>query len=241
VELDPDLSAGWAGLGDIKCSLWDWAGAEQDYRRALALNPNDGNAHEHLALLLDAFARLDDGWKEAEIAQQVDPNQDHLVAVLCDRHEYDQVIQHVAPMLEADPDNSILHYALYRVYAGKGMYKEAIQQLERTLVLFGYQESAAKLRQALAASGYKGAIRKLAEEMEHLHAAKQLFMPINMATFYTAVGDKDRAFYWLEQAYKYRGQGFGYPMILLNRLPELEPLRSDPRYKDLLGRVGLPP
>ena len=121
------------------------------------------------------------------------------------------------------------------------MYKEAVQELERALVLVGFQESAPKLGQAFATSGYKGAMRKLAEEMEHLDAAKQIFMPINMATYYTAAGDKDRAFYWLEQAYKYRGQGAGVPMILLNTYSLLEPLRSDPRYKDLLRRVRLPP
>ena len=103
------------------------------------------------------------------------------------------------------------------------------------------QEAAAKLRQAFAASGYKEAMRKLAEEMEHLHAAKKLFMPVNMATYYAAIGEKDRAFYWLEQAYQYRGRGVGgIEMRFLNREPQLEPLRSDPRYKDLLRRVGLP-
>jgi TolB-like protein/DNA-binding winged helix-turn-helix (wHTH) protein len=241
VELDPNLSDAWAVLADMKRFLRDWAGAETAYRRALELNPNDSHAHERLGWLLDAFGRLDEGWKEAEIAQQVDPNQDHLAIALCTRHEYDQMIQHVTPLLEADPDNGALHHMLYEGYAGKGMYKEAVQQLARTLVLFGMKEAAAKLQQAFAASGYQGAMRKLAEEMEHLHAAKQIFMPINLASYYASAGDKDRAFYWLEQAYKYRGQAFGISMTFLNRIPELEPVRSDPRYTDLLGRVGLPP
>jgi len=244
VELDPNLSDAWAVLADIKLWSWDWAGAEQAFRRALALNPNDSMAHQRFAYLLDAFGRLDEGWKEAQIAQQVDPNQEHLGIALADRHKYDQVIQHITPMLEADPDNGGLHGLLYESYEGKGMYKEAIQQMARTAELYGMQEAAATLRQALAASGasgFKGAMRKLAEEMEHLHAAKQVFMPINVAAFYAAAGDKDRAFYWLEQAYKHRGQAFGIPMLFLNTEPELEPLRSDSRYKDLLRRVGLPP
>jgi TolB-like protein/Tfp pilus assembly protein PilF len=241
VELDPNLSNAWATLADLKCDRWDWAGAEHDYRRALALNPNNGNAHENFGYLLDALGRLDEGWKEAAIAQQVDPNQDHLAPALYDRHEYDRMIQRIKAMLEADPDSGVLHHQLYQGYAAKGMYKEAVQQLERTLVLFGLQESAAKLRQAFADSGYKGAMRKLAEQMEHLHAARQIFMPINMATYYAAAGDRDRAFYWLEQAYKYRGQVWGIVIIFLNRDPSLEPLRSDARYKDLLRRIGLPP
>jgi tetratricopeptide (TPR) repeat protein len=230
VELDPNLSNAWVNLAGLKCDRWDWAGAEHDYRRALELNPNDGGAHESLGNLLDASGRLDEGWKEAAIAQQVDPNQDHLASALYARHEYDRMIQRIVAMLEADPDSGILHHQLYQAYAAKRMYKEAVRQLARTWELFGFQEAAAKLRQAFADSGYKEAMRKLAEETEHLHAAKQLFMPINLATYYAAAGDRDRAFYWLEQAYKYRGQIWGILMIFLNRDPSLEPLRSDPRW-----------
>jgi len=242
VELDPNLPDAWAALADIRCDSWDWARAEQDYRRALALNPNDADAHEQIGWLLDAFGRLDEGWKEAEIAQQLDPNHDHLEPALDNRREYDQIIQHITPMLDADPDNGVLHYQLYEGYVGKGMYKEAVQQLEQAFVLFGFQELAAKVRQAFAASGYKGAMRAYAEGMEHLHVAKELFAPINLAEAYTAADDKDRAFYWLEQGYKNRGRSHGgISMVFLNRDPGLEPLHSDPRYKDLLRRVGLPP
>jgi tetratricopeptide (TPR) repeat protein len=238
VELDPNLSDAWTALANRRCDLWDWAGAEQDYRRALALNPNDVNAHEHLGWLLDAYGRLDEGWKEAEIAQQLDPNGDHLEPALENRHEYDQIIQHIATMLTTDPDNGVLHYMLYGSYSGKRMYKEAVQQLEQFLALFGFQELAAKVRQAFAASGYKGAMRAYAEGSEQLHVTKRIFVPLNLAAAYTAAGDKDRAFYWLEQGYKSRGR---VSMIFLNRDPGLEPLHSDPRYKDLLRRVGLPP
>jgi TolB-like protein/DNA-binding winged helix-turn-helix (wHTH) protein/predicted TPR repeat methyltransferase len=242
VELDPNLSEAWTAVADIRCDFWDWAGAEQDYRRSLSLNPNDAIAHEGLGQLLDALGRLDEGWKEAEVAQQLDPNEEHLEAALDNRHEYERIIQHITTMLDADPDNGVLHHQLYEGYVGKGMYKEAVQHLEQALVLFGFQESAAKVRQAFAASGYKGAMRKYAEELEHLQATNQIFIPINVADAYAAAGDKDRAFYWLEKAYKRRGHGnAGVSMVFLNRDPGLEPLRSDPRYKDLLRRVGLPP
>jgi TolB-like protein/DNA-binding winged helix-turn-helix (wHTH) protein len=241
VELDPSLSDAWTLLGEIKRDYWDWAGAEQDYRRALAINPNDAVAHEDLSNVLDAFGRLDEGWKEAEIAQQLDPNEDHLEPALTNRHEYDKVIQHITTMLEADPDNSILHHELYEGYAGKGMHKEAIQQLEQAAVLFGFHETASELRQAFAASGYRGAMQKWAEELERLAATNEVFVPINTASAYAAAGDKERAFYWLEQAYKRRPLNGGVAMVFLNRDPGLEPLRSDRRYKDLLRRVGLPP
>ena len=242
VELDPSLPDAWTALANIKCDFWDWQGAEQDYRRSLELNPNGVIAHEHLGWLLDALGRLDEGWKEAEIAQQLDPMEDHLEPALDNRREYDQIIQYIPTMLQADPNSGYLHHALYEGYVGKGMYKEAIQELERTLVLFGFQESAAQLGKAFDASGFRGAMRKYAELLEHLHATNQLFVPINLATAYAAAGDKDRAFYWLEQGYKYRGHGnAGVAMIFVNREPGLDPLRSDPRYQDLLRRIGLPP
>ena len=242
LELDPNLSDAWAAQGDIRFDFWDWSGAEQDYRQALALNPNDATAHERLGFLLDAFGRLDEGWKEAEIAQQLDPNEEHLEPALCNRHEYDQIIKRILTMLDADPDNGLLHYGLYEAYAEKGMYKEAMQHLEQTFVLFGFPESAAKVRRAFATSGYKGAMQESARELEYLHATNQLFIPVNLALTYVEAGDKDRAFYWLEQAYKRRGHGSGgMSIVFVNREPMLEPLHSDPRYKDLLRRVGLPP
>lgn len=85
-------------------------------------------------------------------------------------------------------------------------------------------------------------MRTYAEAGEQLYLAKQLFAPINLAEAYTAAGDKDKAFHWLEEAYKSRGRGgVGVGMVFLNTDPELEPLHSDRRYKDLVSRVGLPP
>ena len=241
-ELDPNLADAWTTLADIHCDFWEWSEAEQDYRRALALNANDAIAHEHLSWLLDALGQLDEGWNEAEIAQQLDPFEDHLEPALDNRREYDEIIRHISSMLESDPDNAVLHHHLYEGYAGKGMHTEAIRELAQSLTLLGFQESEASVRQAFASSGYKGAMQQLAKEVEYLQATNQLFVPINLASAYTSVGDKDRAFYWLEQAYSRRGYGnIGLSMVFLNRDPSLEPLRSDPRFKDLLHRVGLPP
>lgn len=241
IELDPKLSDGWTQLADIQCDFREWAAAEQDYFRALALNPNDADAHEHLGRLLEAFGRMEEGWKEAELAQQLDPNGEHIEVAFDHRHQYDQSIQHLTTMLRADPDNGVLHHKLYESYAGKGMHKEAIQELERTLVLFGLSDAAAKVSAAFAPSGYRGAMRKYAEELEHLYATKQVFLPMNVAIAYTAAGNTDRAFHWLQEGCKFRGRATaGYPMVLLNREPLLEPLHEDPRYPGLLHCMGLP-
>ena len=140
-------------------------------------------------------------------------------------------------MLEADPDNSILHHKLYEGYAGKGMYKEAIQQLEQCAVLVGFQETPSELRQAFAASGYRGAMQKWAEELERLAATNEVFVPINTASAYAAAGDKERAFYWLEQGYKRRPLNGGICMVFSTGILGLSP--STPT-RDMVRRVGLP-
>lgn len=238
LELDPNLSAARVILADLTIYSWDWAGGEQEYRRALALNPNDAVAHEHLGYVLDALGHLDEGWKEAEIAQQLDPRDNHLEAALGNRHEYDKIIQLMTTMLKADPDDGFLHYGLFEAYEQKGMYQEAVRELEQTTILFGLPTIADKIREAFATSGYKGAMRKLAEELERPDTP-QPFWPLNTAHYWASAGNKERAFYWLEQGYKRKGIDSGF--VFLNRDPGLEPLRSDPRYKDLLRRVGLPP
>ncbi len=240
VQLDPSLSEAWKLLADIRGDYWDWHGAEEDYRRALALNPNNADAHDGLGDLLDEIGRLDEGWKESQNAQQLDPNHDHLVYPLEKRHEYDRAIEVILTMLISDPNNGILHHQLYEAYSAKGMHKEAVEQLEQTFTLYGFPQVADKLRSAFAASGYMRAMREYAKELERLHATNQLFIPVNLAAVYAALGDKDRAFYWLERGSEHRGNA-GVNFSEIRVYPGLDPLRSDPRFNDLLRRIGLPP
>jgi TolB-like protein/DNA-binding winged helix-turn-helix (wHTH) protein len=241
LELDPGLSDAWEMLAEIKTNFWNWEEAEADVRRAIALNPNKVYAHELLADLLDIFGKRDDAWKEYEIAQELDPDQDHLEYPLHIRQEYDRAIEGVRRALVRDPNNAYLHHQLFENYSAKGMHKEAIEELRQSVTQFGFPELAVKLRDAYAASGYKGAMREYAAALESLHAAKKVFMPINIATAYAAVGNKDRAFYWLEEGYRQRGhQSAGVDFAEIGVYPGLDPLHSDPRFKSLLQRMGLP-
>jgi TolB-like protein/DNA-binding winged helix-turn-helix (wHTH) protein/Tfp pilus assembly protein PilF len=240
LELDPTLSDALVTLGKIKLDSWDWRGMEEEYRKALDVNPSNASAHQELGELLDAMGRLDEGLKECQIAQQLDPSHDHLSGALYDRREFDRSIEVMLLMLHNDPDDVILHHDLYLSYEAKGKYKEAVLHLERTVTLSGFPEVAVNLHHAFAVSGYKGAMREYAKELEHAHATKQIFLPVNLAGVYTTLGDKDRAFYWLEQAYKH-SPGTGIHLWMMNSYVALEPLHSDPRFKDLVHRIGLPP
>jgi len=238
LELDPTLSDAWLTLGKIKIESWDWPGTEEDYRKAIELNPSNASAHQELGEYLHEMGRRDEGLKECQIAQQLDPNANHLGEILESRGEFDRSIELTLIMLRKDPNNVVLHYDLYLDYEDKGMYKGAVQHLEQAWALAGFPEVAASLNRAFTVSGYTGALREYAKQLEHLHAAGKIFLPVNLAGVYAILGDKDRAFYWLEEAYQHGGSGI--PLWMLKSCHALGPLQSDPRYTNLLRRMGLP-
>jgi TolB-like protein/DNA-binding winged helix-turn-helix (wHTH) protein/Tfp pilus assembly protein PilF len=240
VALEPNSSDAHFTLGEVEFGPWNWPGAEEELRRAIALNPNNARAHEYLGWLLDDTGRLDEGWREYQIAQELDPNYDHLSDALGRRGQYDRDIAMVQMMLKRYPDDGMLHLSLFKDYLGKGMHKEAIEELEKTYTLFGAPDVAARIHHAFVASGYRGAMRQYARELEHLAATKQVFLPVNLAEVYATLGDKDRAFYWLEQAYSHRDilpASVDIPLGDFRFSFMLNPIRSDPRFTDLVRRV----
>jgi tetratricopeptide (TPR) repeat protein len=244
LEIDPNYSDARANLANIKFSHWDFRGAEEDYRRVIALSPSDVNAHDGLCGLLFSLLREEEGMRECQTAQELDPVGNHLSEAFYSAGEYDRAIDIVQSMLRSDPSNGVLHHSLFRYYAAKGMYKEASQEIEKTFALFGNSEGAARIHLASVLSGNRTALRQAAAEGEHWIATKQAYIPGNVAGLYAIVGDKDRAFYWLEEEYKNHDTLWSATDIGLediNATPLFDSLRSDPRYKDLLRRIGLPP
>jgi TolB-like protein/DNA-binding winged helix-turn-helix (wHTH) protein/tetratricopeptide (TPR) repeat protein len=239
--LDPASSEARTELAFAKLDDWDWSGAEEDFRRAITLNPNNAFAHDHLGWCLDAMGRLEEGWKEFEIAQELDPNQDHLSDPLYRRGDYDRSIEVLQKTLESRPGDADAHYALSSDYALKGMYKEWVRELGEAFTLMGFPESAGCIQRAFAASGYRGARQQEARELEHWVASKQDYSPCVLAEVYTSLGNKDRAFYWLGQGVDHYRMAMNDDLTWFKVVPELAPLHSDPRFKDLLRRAGLPP
>jgi TolB-like protein/DNA-binding winged helix-turn-helix (wHTH) protein/Tfp pilus assembly protein PilF len=242
VELDPNNSDAHAWLGWLNWQPFlDWQGAEGEFRRAITLGPNNADAHDLLGLLLITLGRTQEGLRECQIAQQLDPNQDHMSFALYLAHDYDASIAMLRMMLRRDPNNGEHHSFLFQNYVEKHMPQDAVQELEQSYLLFGESKVADHIRYAYEVAGYRGAIREWASEIEHLQASRQAFLPGNLATAYAILGDKDRAFYWLEQAYEHRDMvSVDGGVYFLPADPKYDPLRTDPRLKDLLRRIGLP-
>lgn len=242
LALDPNSAEAWDILGHIKWIELDWAGAEQDQRRVIALSPNRTSCVCELGLLLAAMGRLDEGLREGQIEQDLNPTEDNLSIVLEMRDEHDRAIEMLQRAAALHPTDSAKHYSLFRNYAEIGKYKEAVQELESAWTLMGTPEIAANVRRGFAASGYRGAMREYATALEARQAAHEGFFPENLAVAYTAIGDKDRAFHWLEEAYEHRERvSLDWGLMIVKEDHMLDALHSDRRFSDLLQRVGLAP
>jgi len=241
VALDPSSSEARSALGDMKFADWDFAGAEAEYREAIARSPNDMHGHDGLCGVLTVNLRLEESLPECNLAQLLDPDNDHLSTMFEAGRDYGRAIEALLRASKLHPDDGFLHYYLFRDYLLNGMYEESVAELERSLTLVGRADAAAGVHRAFAVSGHEGALRVLARVLEQSHRAKQLFLPRLVAEVYAYLGDKERAFYWLNQAYEHHDRIGAYGGLEFIRVEHiLDPLRSDPRYKDLLDRIGLP-
>ncbi len=240
VALDPSSSDAVLTLGDAQRMAWDWHRAEENYRRAVVLNPNSALAHEALGGLLDDICQLEKAWPEFEIAQQLDPNQDHLADPLYTRGQFDQAIEIRQKIALRDPGSGYNHYALAMNYAQKQMFKEFAFEMSKAATLFGMPDVASRLQHAYDQSGGQAALRQWAKELERLAANGEFYLPLDLAGVYATLGDKDRAFYWLEDYRQHHEVATAQPGGCFTRNPRLAPLRSDSRFVEFLRRIRLP-
>jgi TolB-like protein len=242
LELDKELAEAHAALAYIKAAYdWDWPGAESEYRRAIELNPNYETAHQWYAEYLSGMGRHEEALAEIRRAKEINPTSLIINAVeawvLYHARDCDRSIEQSLKVVEMDPNFAEVYEYLKRCYDRKGMYREAIAARQTRRKLAGYDaEETAALREAAAATDAGVYWRKrLEQELEE--AKQEPSVDFDVAEIYAQLGEKDRAFACLERAYRERS----YMLMYLKVAPELDPLRSDPRYADLLRRVGLTP
>ena len=241
LKLDENLAQAHTALAMINLTYeWDWAGAEREFKRAIEINPGDSDAHYSYSFYFAFVAQSDHGIAEIRRAQELDPvslvKLTGLAQVLLVSRRYDESIEECKKVLDMDPNFGFAHWLLGLAYMYKGSYGPAIQSLQKSIPLSGNSpDEPASLAQAYALSGNRIEALKILEELRK-QAKHSYVSPGTIAALCGLLGDKDQAFALLEKAYVERDN----MIVLLKVDPYFDSLRTDPRFDDLLRRVGFP-
>jgi tetratricopeptide (TPR) repeat protein len=238
LEIDSGLAEAHAVLAHLKyvCD-YDWAGAEEELKRAIELNPNSGDAYDIYGLMLAALERYDEAIEMQRRAHELDPlaHRMDIATTLLRAGRYDEALHAVTRVLEVDPHLALAHATLGWVYLLNGKPEEGVASLERALSLSPDSTLyLAQLGQAFALVGQTAKAREVLQRLEEL--AKQRYVsPYHIAYVHTGLGEQDRAMDWLERAYEERAGGiFGVKGSFL-----FTSLREHPRFKALLRKMNL--
>jgi eukaryotic-like serine/threonine-protein kinase len=241
LALDDKLAEAHASLGQITAYYdYDFATAERQYRRAIELNPNYATAHQWLAENLAATKRVDEAQVEIRRALELDPLSvimNRIYAdILMDARKFDEAIQQYHRALELDPNFPTARYFLGRAYEAKGMYDQAVEEYSKTALLGrNSPEAVQKMREVYAKSGWKAYLEASLDNLMSQPRARSI-PPFVVATMYARLGRKEEAIAWLEKGYEERD----FRMTLISVSFEFDSIRSDPRFKELVRRLGLP-
>ena len=238
VELDDSLADAHNAMAGIKRDEWDWAGAKSEYKRAIELNPNFAAAHGNYAVYLSVMGRTAESLAENKRAQELDPlrisTKSNEALILIQARRYDEAIQVLQNVIKMQPDYVLAHINLANAYELKGQYAEAIAELQKAIGIDGETPS------GQCALGYVYAKSGKHEEalaiLNKLKVTKEHVSPYDLALLYLGLGDKEAALESLERGYQTHDSAMGS----LKVDPDLDPLRSEPRFQDLMRRVGLP-
>jgi TolB-like protein/Tfp pilus assembly protein PilF len=238
--IDNTLAEAHTSLGGALLYFdWDWAGAEEEFRRAIELNPRYATAHQWYGSLFWVRGQLDESMNEVSVARQLDPLSSIINREVGKQHyfarRYDDAIDALTRTIDLDPDFFLAHWYLGRTLVQQNRFDEAVDALERAVVLSSQDPfQIAALAHAHAVSGNENeALRLLDALQEESH--RRYVSPYGIAEVYVGLGDNESAFQWLERAY----EGRSPYLIYLKVEPRLDPLRSDPRFTDLMARMGL--
>jgi DNA-binding winged helix-turn-helix (wHTH) protein/TolB-like protein/tetratricopeptide (TPR) repeat protein len=242
LEIDDTIAEAHTALAHVRCWYdWDWPGAESEFKRAIELSVSYPSATQYYASYLITMGRHQEAVSEIKQAQRLAPlslNINVQVArILYFARQYDEAIEQCLKTLEIEPTYGGAHLFLGRAYKQKGMYGEALAELEKARDLFRNDpEVLSLIGYTYAVSGRRVEAQKVLQELQAL--SKQRYVsPYHLAMVYAGLGERDKAFDWLERAYTDR-EG---RLTILKFVPEFDRLHSDPLYADLLRRVGLTP
>ena len=238
LEVDDSLGEAHVPLGEIRAEYdWDLPGAEAEFRQAIALNPNDAVAHQFYAEdVLEPEGRSDEANRELSIAQQLEPSIVIIRVAVGYAHflarDYDRAIDQERKTLEMEPSFPKAHQILGLAYEGKGMYREAVEEFKTASTLDTNPAYFAGLARSYALNGQPQEAKRVLARLTSV-SGHQSANPYQIALIYLALGERDRSLDWLERARKERS----WLLIYLKVDPRVDPLRSDPRFNEVLKQI----
>jgi TolB-like protein/lipoprotein NlpI len=241
LELDDSLAEAHNALAAVKEDYdWDWPGAEHEFQRAIELNPGYATAHQWYAELLSELGRHEQALAQIKQGQQLDPFSLIINVVYADAlrtaGEDDLAIEQLRKTLQIDPNFAHAYFHLGMTHLRKGALAEAIAEFQRAATLSpNVTDYKGALGYAYARAGKRAEARQVLDELKE-RSGRRYVSWFYVAVIYAGLNEKDLAFACLEKAYTQHEQGF----VVMNREPMFDPLRSDPRFADLLRRMNLP-
>jgi Tfp pilus assembly protein PilF len=241
LAIDESLAEAHALLGDAHMSLWEWSAAEREYKRALELDPNSAITYKMYYLYLSNIGRHEEALAAIKSAVRLDPlnlkYSDNLGTEYAIGQQYDLARQQLEKTIEMDPNYSSVHGSLGALYFTTGKYDSWIQEMKAYAKLANepeYTTMFESVGKVYARSGLQAALREYAEQEKEL-SKRRYEDPAFVGYVLAAAGEKDEAFAWLEKGFKEKSEAMQY--IKTSNL--METARSDPRYADLLKRMGM--
>ncbi len=240
LSIDDKLVEARTSQAQIKFQYdWDFASRGEDFKQAIALNPNYAEAHHQYAFYLALMGRSMEGAAEMKLAQQLDPVNPIINVDVCLPYylarQYDQCIAQTRKTLEMFPNVFLAHMALGQALLQKGDYSTGLEELQKAKAMETGPLTISVLGYAYAKAGRKDEARKSLAELKEL--SKQHYVtPYFIAMIYAGLDEKDEAFAWLEKAYQERS----FFLLWIKMDPQVDSLRSDPRFPDLMRRIGFP-
>jgi serine/threonine protein kinase/tetratricopeptide (TPR) repeat protein len=240
LQLDDSLAEAHTTLADTYLYYdWDFAKAEQEFRRAITANPNYPTAHQWYAECLYSVGRYDEAIAEAKRAQQLDPLSpiisESVAAALFYARKYDDAIEQSKKALQMDANLSESHWDLADAYVQKKMYPEAAAEWQKALTLSGESALATTFGEAYRLSGFEGALRAWTDQASKNSLASSLHS-YGVARLFVLLGKKDEAMSWLQKGLAARAGG----MVFLKCDPVFDPLRSDPAFQAIIRKMNFP-
>jgi TolB-like protein/DNA-binding winged helix-turn-helix (wHTH) protein/Tfp pilus assembly protein PilF len=241
LDLDNKLGDAYATLAHVRLHAWDWAGLDEEFKRALELTPGSAMTYSWYSEYLTTVGRSDESIAEVKKAQEIDPVSPVVSSTLPHAYyfarRFDPAMEYLRKSLDLDPHHFMLHLRLGQVYVAKSMHQEAIEEMQKAVNDSERStEALTGLAQAYAAARMTVSMQQAIDELNR-GAGTRYVSAYNVAKIYASLGDKTRTFAWLEKAYDEHNPD----LIELRREPCFDGMQSDPRFATLLHRINFPP